>query len=500
MAVHYVFPFDKVLKNSRIIIWGAGTVGIQYIKQLCSTHYYESLYVVDKSEKSKCDTFSVGRPDSIINKEFDYIVIAQSRIEVVDEIRMQLDGWNISSNRVIHELYAYNDEDLDFVSLSNKFDFLSRKIDAIGKNLHENINAKALCGLDSNNKCAQRIIECHNNQTHNLMVKANNNEAMLQMLIVKDGIYNKSLQDYKYVSTIRELLEKRERLMKWIPLLENISDEKIYELSEMVFRKKRSVVFALVSCVADKIDNTIALSDGVVIEYDNLFDFSIIVEEILLNEDYYFKSGSSTPVIIDAGANIGLATYYFKSLYPECKIMAFEPNPKVFNILTRNIKRNKWRDIILHECALNDRNGSELTFYISSSGLSGSVGEGNSGGDDYTYREISVKSAKLSEFLPEHTDYLKMDIEGCETMVIRDISSKLSSIEYMFIEFHEGRMKLNNSNSISEIITYLEDNGFTVNIAKSYATENNTHYRPMEYIADNVSEVIWAKNNLNQLN
>jgi FkbM family methyltransferase len=48
----------------------------------------------------------------------------------------------------------------------------------------------------------------------------------------------------------------------------------------------------------------------------------------------------SEPFIIDAGANIGLFTLYMKQKYPASKILAFEPAPQLFELLSRNLALN----------------------------------------------------------------------------------------------------------------------------------------------------------------
>ena len=40
---------------------------------------------------------------------------------------------------------------------------------------------------------------------------------------------------------------------------------------------------------------------------------------------------------IDCGANIGISILFFKKQYPDCTIMAFEPNPHAFPLLEKNV-------------------------------------------------------------------------------------------------------------------------------------------------------------------
>ena len=53
-------------------------------------------------------------------------------------------------------------------------------------------------------------------------------------------------------------------------------------------------------------------------------------------ELYRFTTTEDIPRIIDCGASIGLTSCYFKHLYPKSDIVAFEPDPRVFEVLKRN--------------------------------------------------------------------------------------------------------------------------------------------------------------------
>ena len=53
----------------------------------------------------------------------------------------------------------------------------------------------------------------------------------------------------------------------------------------------------------------------------------VLLHEILCCQDYYFDLDTPAPRIIDAGANIGLATYFFKRTYPDCRLELIEANP-----------------------------------------------------------------------------------------------------------------------------------------------------------------------------
>src|SRR5260370_28727380 len=52
-----------------------------------------------------------------------------------------------------------------------------------------------------------------------------------------------------------------------------------------------------------------------------------LYREIFLARAYFFRSEASSPLIFDCGSNIGLSILFFKHLYPNCRIVSFEPDP-----------------------------------------------------------------------------------------------------------------------------------------------------------------------------
>jgi predicted O-methyltransferase YrrM len=56
---------------------------------------------------------------------------------------------------------------------------------------------------------------------------------------------------------------------------------------------------------------------------------------------YRFNSLITKPLILDCGANVGVSVLYFKRLYPDAEIIAFEPDEDVFAILKQNYEESK---------------------------------------------------------------------------------------------------------------------------------------------------------------
>src|SRR5438876_9714131 len=60
-------------------------------------------------------------------------------------------------------------------------------------------------------------------------------------------------------------------------------------------------------------------------------------KEIFFDRVYAFPSATPRPLIIDGGANIGLATLFFKRIYPQSRVIAFEADPSIFELLEQNV-------------------------------------------------------------------------------------------------------------------------------------------------------------------
>jgi FkbM family methyltransferase len=185
-----------------------------------------------------------------------------------------------------------------------------------------------------------------------------------------------------------------------------------------------------------------------------------LYREIFARQHYYFRAATEHPVIIDCGANIGMASLYFKWLYPKSSVQAFEPDPTTFQLLKQNIARNNL-DVDTHNCALWDQNTtvnlfSELT---DPGGLLMSTDASRSKGEP-----IKVTGRRLSDFIDGVVDFVKLDVEGAEHRVVSDLvqAGKVRCIRQMVIEYHH-RIGLQKS-CLGEFLLMLQQAGFDYQI------------------------------------
>lgn len=101
-TVFYLFPYDKVPKNSKIILYGAGKVGYSFWKNIRYGNYVKLVSWVDKKYLLlRKSGLPVEPLESAITKEFDYIVIAIENKKIVQEIRNLLLKYGLEQEKII---------------------------------------------------------------------------------------------------------------------------------------------------------------------------------------------------------------------------------------------------------------------------------------------------------------------------------------------------------------------------------------------------------------
>ena len=96
----FLFPFEKIPQGAHIILYGAGTVGKTYYKQLEKSGYCREVLWVDKDAGIMEDD-RIKNIDQIDNSTYEYIVIAIENRRICNTIREWLIKKGVAEKKII---------------------------------------------------------------------------------------------------------------------------------------------------------------------------------------------------------------------------------------------------------------------------------------------------------------------------------------------------------------------------------------------------------------
>ena len=152
---------------------------------------------------------------------------------------------------------------------------------------------------------------------------------------------------------------------------------------------------------------------------ENIRCLFLVLNEIFFEDIYQINKLKivKNATVIDIGANIGYFSLCLKELYPDLKILAFEPEEENFKNLQQNLKN--YKNIELFKVAAGDKE-KEAKIIIENRMIAHSMDDEK----DYEIRanfkgKQKVNVVRLDDYLKNRKiDLIKMDIEGYEYKAI----------------------------------------------------------------------------------
>ncbi|MEN8247339.1 MAG: FkbM family methyltransferase [Bacteroidota bacterium] len=172
-------------------------------------------------------------------------------------------------------------------------------------------------------------------------------------------------------------------------------------------------------------------------------------KHIFAHDDYNFHLLQDPGVIIDAGANIGLASIYFANKYANAEIISIELSPSNFQLLKKNTE--KYSQVNCINAGVWHKN---QTLKFIEEGFSPWGYKVNNKLDE---NSISVKSITILDIIEQYNlsqvDLLKVDIEGAEVELFSENYGQwLPKVKYLVIEFHD-RSRPDSSKTVKKALS-----------------------------------------------
>jgi FkbM family methyltransferase len=202
----------------------------------------------------------------------------------------------------------------------------------------------------------------------------------------------------------------------------------------------------------------------------NLAGEGQFLNEILLRLD-------KRNIFWDVGANVGFYSIVAaKIMNKNSKIFAFEPEPKTFNLLRKNIELNKMNNITALSIALGDTNGNKIIFPSDTP---------NFGAHSFVQRtdyrvkkkginiNINTSDKLIDEMKIDIPDIMKIDVEGAEILVLRGMKHLLMNqkLRMIFCETHVNLLPLFGS-SEAEVLEIFKKENFHMDYSVNRDNQN----------------------------
>lgn len=141
--------------------------------------------------------------------------------------------------------------------------------------------------------------------------------------------------------------------------------------------------------------------------------------------------------IVDIGANVGCTAVLFRALYPQARIYAFEPCAETFAFLEANTAA--LGDVVLRQLGLFDRDAQPELQRSARHCMMNSLVTPNGGAFEVERITLRRASVALAEEGITQIDILKLDTEGAEVPILRDLEPMLDRIGAIHVEYHSER-------------------------------------------------------------
>lgn len=195
------------------------------------------------------------------------------------------------------------------------------------------------------------------------------------------------------------------------------------------------------------------------LDLSNVVDHYIYFGKVDADYKSVLQDIKNASTILDIGGNIGTTSLFFASKNPDAKIYTFEPHPVIFKRAEENIKLNSFQNITLINKGLGIEKASFKLYEVNehNPGMNRILDEGT----DLPFVVIDVDSLDniLASYGVTNVDFIKIDVEGFESNVIKGSTETLKNKPKLFIEVNDDNLK-ENASSAKALVNILEDAGY----------------------------------------
>jgi len=199
--------------------------------------------------------------------------------------------------------------------------------------------------------------------------------------------------------------------------------------------------------------------------------------------NYIKKAREDIKNIVIVGGYTGSEIQEYLHLYPNSQIFVFEPHPRHYQILEKNYQN--YPNVFTYKKAVSNETGVQTFYDVSGEGQSSlKKYQGDVfGSSTKLIGSMQVETIKLDdveELKGKDIDYLQVDVQGGELLVLQGARKCLRNVRALMLECHtEDYIKLADKEPykgqcyLPDLINYFQEIG--INIKCLYVGLDNVH-------------------------
>lgn len=196
-------------------------------------------------------------------------------------------------------------------------------------------------------------------------------------------------------------------------------------------------------------------------------------------------------VVIDVGANIGLYTVpASQAVGAGGRVIAFEAHPQTFGYLQRNVRRNVAAGVVAENLAVGAAPGTvTMTFQAGNPGETHVATDGEAG-------DVAVRMVTLDDYCRATgvatIDYMKIDVEGYETNVLRGAASIVAASDRVLIQTEYEPRHMSRYGGAMDMAALLAGWGF-----RPFRIDwTDGRPQPIAALKAHVGEIVWSRRDI----
>jgi FkbM family methyltransferase len=175
--------------------------------------------------------------------------------------------------------------------------------------------------------------------------------------------------------------------------------------------------------------------------------------------------------VLDCGANMGYYSVILARAVGSTGLLyAFEPNPRMFGILRKNLAINGLNNTRIHNVALNNEDPAAAQMWVDPEFAGGGYLSKDMSTDmtQRGFQKIDIRTTRLDDILPTDTrvDLMKVDVEGFEPDLLFGARRTIerSPDLTLIVELSPGGWE-GQGHDPGSVFAYLEELGFSFKLA-----------------------------------